>query len=309
MYEIFTYVPGTNIFSEKRETVFTRSDFFRQGLDWLSKVARGTVSALGKQTSHDSPVGRGRWLPNCATKSRRFYKHGDAEHLPFQPSREEKAFLKPDIRKDFDSAGLRLNAPLQRILAEDISYQREILSSIKNIITIVEADEGIQRLSAASRAALVSLDVALKDAMSTISHMHANFMLACRDKFLQNMENSYFIGRPGLSTAIRTAPLDGPLLSSDLHQRLLDIQKEVHISTRNPTGSSRPHSRRPKKAQASHQRTFQPAPPPAGPTFPAPQGPPFLHPPPTLPAQPFRRGQRRRPKHRGRRGKGARTFQ
>ena len=124
-------------------------------------------------------MGQGRWLPNCVSKSRKFYRHGDHDHLPYTPTRDEKMYLKQNERKDYDVAGLKLNAPLQRILADDISFQREILSSARNILAIIEADEATQRLSAASRAAIVSLEVALRDAMSTVSHMHANFMLAC----------------------------------------------------------------------------------------------------------------------------------
>ena len=129
----------------------------------------------------------------------------------------------------------------------------------------------------------MSLEMALKDAMSTISHMHANFMLACRDKFLANLPGDFFTGKPGLPTEIRTAPLDGPLISLDACQKLSEIQKEYNAARH--ASLSRNPSRKPKKPK--QQKGFQQ--PPSQPMNVAapPQGPPFTSPPPALPTQPF----------------------
>ena len=51
LYVIYPYIPGTNKFADHPVTVFTPTEFFSQGLDWLNRIARGTVSAWGRKPS------------------------------------------------------------------------------------------------------------------------------------------------------------------------------------------------------------------------------------------------------------------
>ena len=251
LHDIFPLIPGTNKRAQHPETVFSSSDFFTQGLDWLTQIATGTVSALGKKTFQDSPIGKGRWLPNCAAKYRRFYRHGEKEHLNLQPSERAKSFLRSDDRGSFDSSGIKLNPSLVKGISDNISFLREIISTANNLFTILSDDENIQKLNPASRAVISSVNMAHKDAMSTASTIHANLLLAGRDKFMSAMQADLFSGKPTLAAELRTAPLDGPLLPEATLDKLSDIRKELNSNPRRIFRGSRPFARQ--RGRGAHQ--------------------------------------------------------
>ena len=116
LQEIFPYVIGTDEVSESPETVFQKSKFFLQGMRWLTMMAKGTVSVLGKETFAESPLPKGRWLPNCANKHRRFYKHGNTEHFNLTPSDDARQFLKYSEKEGYDSKSIRFNSSLSKSL-------------------------------------------------------------------------------------------------------------------------------------------------------------------------------------------------
>ena len=114
---------------------------------------------------------------------------------------------------------------------------------LSNLFMILKAEPAAQAFSAPAKAAVASMDVALKDAMSTQCNSHANFMLACRDRYLAALPTELFTGRPGLSLDIRTAPFEGPLLSSHFSSELGNIRRELDTSA----------SRRPYRA---HKKSY-----------------------------------------------------
>ena len=63
--------------------------------------------------------------------------------------------------------------------------------------------------------------------MATTSTLHANLMLAYRDRFSNAMPNEYFVGRPLLSAEIRSAPLEGPLIPENILSKLAELRKEL----------------------------------------------------------------------------------
>ena len=107
---------------------------------------------------------------------------------------------------------------------------REIISTANNLTEIVRSDPAAENLSAASKAALASLAIAHKDAMSTASNMHANLMVAQRDKLLDSLNPEIFTDWPSLATDIRSAPLDGPVISENFTQKVIDHQAKLEAS-------------------------------------------------------------------------------
>ena len=75
----------------------------------------------------------------------------------------------------------------------------------------------------ASKAAVVSSGLALKDAMTVSSQLQANLMLLQRDKFLVKMQPKLLNSRQNVIDEIRTAPFNGPLVPDNL----ADSFKEV----------------------------------------------------------------------------------
>ena len=59
LFNLFAFKSGSEL-SDVPDTVFQTGEFFKQGLDWLLRIAKGTVSKLGKQTFTELPMGKGK---------------------------------------------------------------------------------------------------------------------------------------------------------------------------------------------------------------------------------------------------------
>ena len=204
--------PGTMEQSSKSDTVFNETSFFKQGLDWLHLLVNGCVSPSGRKTATASPFPRGKWLPHSVSRLRRFYKHGHFDHVNFTPSSKAASLLRADSRDSFETMFTRTPASYIKMQADSFSLLREVLSTSHNLSDIIKSDSTFQSCLAPSRAALVSLKLALKDAMSIASQLQANLLLLQRDRFVDAMQPSLLAAKPKVASSIRTASFSGPLV-------------------------------------------------------------------------------------------------
>ena len=227
---VSTWNPGTMEKSDKPDIVFEDSDFFKQGLGWLNLLVKGQVSPSGKECSSDSPLQVGKWLPNSVAKMRRFYKHGTKEHISILPSAGDKSLLKPEVMENYDTSSTFTPASFFKSEADNISLLREILSTMFNLNLILKSDANFGMLSTASKAAIVSSSLALKDAMAVSCQLQANLMLLHRDKFLIKMQPKFLNARTTVPDEIRTASFTGPLIPESLKSSFGELTNNQQIS-------------------------------------------------------------------------------
>ena len=202
-----------------------KTPFFSQGLGWLNLLVKGSVSASGKESVSDSPLQVGKWLPNSVSRLRRFYKHGTKEHMTILPSEKAKKLLKQEVQDGYESSPTFVPASFFKTESESISLLREVLSTLNNLESIVRNDSQTSNLSAASKAAIISAELALKDTMAITCQLQANVTLLHRDKFLYKIQPQFINSRAGILDEIRTAPFAGPLVPDSVVSSFDDLSK------------------------------------------------------------------------------------
>ena len=223
----FVSAPSGSFGSKYEETFFSKSDYFKGPLDWFSLINAGKINSAGKRIDGGSALNKGKFISHGLGKVRKYYRHGDKEHLPLTIQEDVKRHIIAPRRQGFDSEPLHIQPNLARILGDSVSYARECVATSKIMTDILKEDPALQNLSSQSKAALFSLEKSLGDTNMIVASMHGNLMLAKRDQLISALPYDFFSGRPNLGPGIRSDNLDGPVISAERVKELDDIRRDI----------------------------------------------------------------------------------